>query len=343
MKFIFFLYFQARSVRGLDPLIQLLSHVVSTKGMSDKLAARNNVTQMQLDLTRSYLSETGSFQTGIRMSDKDIASIKESLKSKEVSTSKLLGGSTQSLTQTGENKRMKLKSALVKKSSNVPSLPPWCHNEDLISRDFMSVTRTQMSVHEASSARGRNEVDVGTLPLLQQEALVCHDLVCLLSGIRCAKQAFNYILPFAFVSSIKSKMNMNFSGRYIKSKELESDNEKREFSVDSCLDPSLVTFIQRFLPMLVDYSTITRFMEEKTAFEFGQVNHALCAAMRTLVKEYLIFVAQVERQKNLGKVQLQRLWYLVQPTKHTLHILASIVSDITRGTFILMSHHDACG
>lgn len=31
-----------------------------------------------------------------------------------------------------------------------------------------------------------------------------------------------------------------------------------------------------------------RFVEEKSSFEYGQVNHALAAAMRTLVKEYLI-------------------------------------------------------
>ena len=122
-----------------------------------------------------------------------------------------------------------------------------------------------------------------------------------------------------------------FSGKYIKSKELNSEHDKREFSIDQSLDPSLVTFVQRFLPLLVNYSTIVRFIEEKSAFEFGQVNHALCAAVRSLMKEYLILVAQVERQKNLGSLQLQRLWHLVQPTMQTIQIIANIVADINKG------------
>ena len=72
----------------------------------------------------------------------------------------------------------------------------------------------------------------------------------------------------------------HFSGKYIKSKELASELDKREFIIDNSLDPSLVTFVQRFLPIFVNYSTIMRFTEEKSAFEFGQVNHALCAAIR---------------------------------------------------------------
>ena len=48
------------------------------------------------------------------------------------------------------------------------------------------------------------------------------------------------------------------------------------------------------------------------------------------MKEYLILIAQVERQKNQGQLQLQRLWHLVQPTMQTIQIIASIVSDINK-------------
>ena len=41
-----------------------------------------------------------------------------------------------------------------------------------------------------------------------------------------------------------------------------------------------------------------RFIEEKSSFEYGQVNHALAAAMRTLVKEYLILVTQLEQLQS---------------------------------------------
>ena len=42
-------------------------------------------------------------------------------------------------------------------------------------------------------------------------------------------------------------------------------------------------------------SSPPRFIEEKSSFEYGQVNQALAAAMRTLVKEHLILVSQLEQ------------------------------------------------
>ena len=38
---------------------------------------------------------------------------------------------------------------------------------------------------------------------------------------------------------------------------------------------------------------------EKSAFEYGLVNHALSAAMRTLMKDYLVMVAQLEQQYRM--------------------------------------------
>lgn len=67
-----------------------------------------------------------------------------------------------------------------------------------------------------------------------------------------------------------------------------------------------------------------RFIEEKSSFEYGQVNHALAAAMRTLVKEYLILVTQLEQLQRQGLLSLQKLWFYVQPAMRTVDILASL-------------------
>ena len=49
-----------------------------------------------------------------------------------------------------------------------------------------------------------------------------------------------------------------------------------------------------------------RFIEEKSSFEYGQVNHALAAAMRTLLKEYLILVTQLEQlQRERGSLDAE--------------------------------------
>lgn len=69
---------------------------------------------------------------------------------------------------------------------------------------------------------------------------------------------------------------------------------------------------------------MSSFTEEKSSFEYGQVNHALTAAMRTLMKEYLILVTQLEHLHRQGTLSLQKLWFYIQPTMRTMEILASI-------------------
>lgn len=75
---------------------------------------------------------------------------------------------------------------------------------------------------------------------------------------------------------------------------------------------------------MLDASFPRRFIEEKSSFEYGQVNHALAAAMRTLVKEYLILVTQLEQLQRQGLLSLQKLWFYVQPAMRTVDILASL-------------------
>lgn len=67
-----------------------------------------------------------------------------------------------------------------------------------------------------------------------------------------------------------------------------------------------------------------RFIEEKSSFEYGQVNHALAAAMRALVKEHLILVSQLEQLHRQGLLSLQKLWFYIQPAMRTMDILASL-------------------
>uniref|UniRef100_A0A8C7SLV4 Gamma-tubulin complex component n=1 Tax=Oncorhynchus mykiss TaxID=8022 RepID=A0A8C7SLV4_ONCMY len=69
----------------------------------------------------------------------------------------------------------------------------------------------------------------------------------------------------------------------------------------------------------------------KSSFEYGQVNHALTAAMRTLMKEYLILVTQLEHLHRQGMLSLQKLWFYIQPTMRTMEILAFIASSVDKG------------
>ena len=56
------------------------------------------------------------------------------------------------------------------------------------------------------------------------------------------------------------------------------------FIVDPSIDKSLATLIHRILPLASLYTSITAFVEQRSAMDWGLVNHALCAAIRDMLK-----------------------------------------------------------
>ncbi|KAE9349101.1 Gamma-tubulin complex component 2 [Phytophthora fragariae] len=105
------------------------------------------------------------------------------------------------------------------------------------------------------------------------------------------------------------------------------------------MDPSLLTLASRCLPLGEFYLKLTLYIEQFSRYEYGQVSHALCAALKTLVKEYKIMVGQLEHQARCGATgmdgatpyTIQKLWYHVQPSLRTLEMLSLLV-DACRKT-----------
>ena len=50
------------------------------------------------------------------------------------------------------------------------------------------------------------------------------------------------------------------------------------------LDPSLLSLVQRLLPLATYYTAIDSFIELRNSTEFGMVNHALASGIRELLK-----------------------------------------------------------
>ncbi|GFR65977.1 gamma-tubulin complex component [Elysia marginata] len=162
------------------------------------------------------------------------------------------------------------------------------------------------------SSAGNENLDedilaLGTSPLSSQEHLIMEDLLVLMRGVE---------------------------GKYIRPLPLSERYATREFMIDQSLDVSTQTLVQRILPLCANYSTVVRFIEEKSLFEYGLVNHALSAAMQTLIKDYMVLVAQLEQQLKLGQLTLQKMWFYLQSTMKLLDILASVANSINRGKCI---------
>uniref|UniRef100_A0AAZ3PZN9 Gamma-tubulin complex component n=1 Tax=Oncorhynchus tshawytscha TaxID=74940 RepID=A0AAZ3PZN9_ONCTS len=211
---------------------------------------------------------------------------------------KKLGNVTASsnVPQSAEVTRKMLRDRHNKKNPTQPNpvFPNWVYDRPALIGDFIT---------GATPAGGDPAVAVGTMPLPAQEQALVDDLLFVLIGV---------------------------DGRDITAQPV-LGRQNRSFIIDPSLDMSIKELVNRILPVASYYSTITRFTEEKSSFEYGQVNHALTAAMRTLMKEYLILVTQLEHLHRQGMLSLQKLWFYIQPTMRTMEILASIASSVDKG------------
>ncbi|KAJ8314612.1 hypothetical protein KUTeg_006762 [Tegillarca granosa] len=111
-------------------------------------------------------------------------------------------------------------------------------------------------------------------------------------------------LTLDFIVGVDEPTDQGIEGKYILARALTERYAPKEFMIDQSL--------------------------EKSAFEYGLVNHALSAAMRTLIKDYMVLVAQLEHQFRTGNLTLQKLWFYIQPTIRTLEILSNISNSINR-------------
>ncbi|KAI0764704.1 Spc98 family-domain-containing protein [Fomes fomentarius] len=101
------------------------------------------------------------------------------------------------------------------------------------------------------------------------------------------------------------------------------------FIVSPSLDPSLRDLVERILPLATYYTAITSFIELRSHVDFGLVNHALCASMRDMLKDYQTLLSQLEHAFNTSpQFTLQKLWFYVHPTLHTLSLLYLLTTDL---------------
>ncbi|KAF9234202.1 Spc98 family-domain-containing protein [Melanogaster broomeanus] len=158
-------------------------------------------------------------------------------------------------------------------------------------------------------SKGKEREDVlDHLPIDIQEALVLEDLLYVLMGIE---------------------------GTYVThhpeySPEDDDPLQGVRFVVASALDPSLRDLMERVLPLGTYYTAISAFVESRSHLDYGLVNHALCAAIRDMLKEYQTLLSQLEHAFNTSvQFTLQKLWFYIHPTVHSLSLIYQLVLELT--------------
>lgn len=193
--------------------------------------------------------------------------------------------------------------------ANLPFDPDWNRQRPYLTGDALVLPQTKR--HHAADACEARGPPLATLPPSAQESMLVDDLLYVFLGVE---------------------------GRYIKLASTETcsvDATQCKQSVrfglsEMGMDPSLLTLATRCLPLGEFYLQVMLYIEQFSRYEYGQVNHALCAALKTLIKEYRILVGQLEYQTRNRDADtsfsLQKLWYNVQPSLRTLEMLSVLVT-----------------
>ena len=102
------------------------------------------------------------------------------------------------------------------------------------------------------------------------------------------------------------------------------------------LDPSLRDLTNSVLKMATYYNAVEAFVEVQSREEFGSTNHALCASIRKLLKEYLVLVAQLEHQYLTNESFTLHVLHLhTVPTTQMMSQLFTLAQELLRKNSLL--------
>lgn len=135
---------------------------------------------------------------------------------------------------------------------------------------------------------------------------------------------------------------LGYEGRYIRFSPNYNANIEKErlagptYKLQPGLDPSLRDLTTTILKMATHYGAVEAFVDVQGREEFGGVNHALCAAVRKLMQDYLVLVAQLETQLLLDSSFTLHVFNLnIMSTSHMMFQLYSLAHEILRKNSLL--------
>ena len=135
---------------------------------------------------------------------------------------------------------------------------------------------------------------------------------------------------------------MGFEGEHVRFVDSYTPVEEKvrlvgpDFRIESGLDPSLRDLTTSMLKMATHYCAMEAFVEIQSREEFGSVNHALCAAIRNLLKDYLILVAQLEMKViHDESFTLHQMHLHVIPTAQSLAHLYALAQELLKKNSLL--------
>ncbi|KAK5044370.1 hypothetical protein LTR84_011320 [Exophiala bonariae] len=220
-----------------------------------------------------------------------------------------------------ENKRRSVASPVLKRHVQEEEMVPWNPSVSLMPHSSAPLAvRINAPPLSRDAPTDLDPVPLDSMTMQEQERAILDDLL--------------YVF-------------MGYEGQYIRFHEKYNPNEEKDrlngpsFHPLPGLDLSLNDMTSSMLSMATHYCAIEAFIEVQSREEFGSVNHALCAAIRKLLKDYLILVAQLEMKVLSGAdFTLHQMHIAIIPTTHSLAHLYSLAQDLLKKNSLLEEELD---
>jgi gamma-tubulin complex component 2 len=95
--------------------------------------------------------------------------------------------------------------------------------------------------------------------------------------------------------------------------------------------------VRKIMYLSEHYDRITNFINLNCNIETGLICKGLCEGLRKIIREYLLFVNQLEAEYNTDNLDIQKLWYLCQPSLKVLDNLNKLTyqASLVKGGALL--------
>ena len=222
----------------------------------------------------------------------------------------------------------------------VPSLPSWLARPYLSGRYLVTPPVAKLPAPEieartfpgagtssSSSSSGSNNGRTGLPPAPPlsslspgaQHALLLRELLLALSGVE-----GHYVRVAASQSPVPSSSSSSSGGGFAAAASVMLRELNLVVESDTA-DRSAASQVALLLPICESAVQLREFVRVHSRYEFGLVSQALASAIKTMLREFDILVAQLEHLLTTNRLSLQKMVYLLQPTKITLRLLEKLV------------------
>lgn len=214
----------------------------------------------------------------------------------------------------------------------VPSLPSWLSRPYLSGRYLVTPPTAKAPAAEieartfpsAGSSSSRGAVPppppLSSLPPNAQHAVLLRELLLALSGVE------GHYIRVAAAHSTGPGAPSSSSGSGSFAAAASAMLRELNLVVESdTADRSAASQVALLLPICESAVQLREFVRVHSRYEFGLVSQALAASIKMMLREFDILVAQLEHLLSCNRLSLQKMVYLLQPTKSTLRLLEKMV------------------